>query len=130
MNATETTQLLTLIAAAEGRPEVNPAMAISWAFALDDIPFDVGQSALKDAFHAGEFGRINPQSIRRHAAPHLRRLARNVRSAKLRHLVPDEWPENRPLPPAAIERLKAEYEATNDRPDELDGGSSSEAIES
>jgi hypothetical protein len=114
VNAAEATDLLTILAAAEGRSEVNPAQAISWSFALDDIPADVAQAALREAFHAGETYRVTPQSIRKHAAPLMRRLAANVRSARIRGLVPPDWPETRPLPDAVRDRLAQEWEATND----------------
>jgi hypothetical protein len=115
MNAREATDLLTIIASAEGRSEVNEAQAISWAFALDDVPVEIAKHALQDAFRAGDTYRLNPQTIRKHAAPYLRRLAANVRSAKLRRLIPQDWPDTRPLPPAAAERLRLEFDATNDR---------------
>lgn len=117
MNAAEATDLLTLIAATENRSEVNAAQALSWSFALEDVPVDVARAALKDLWRAsGEQypGRITPQTLRKYAGPHLARLARNVRSAKLRGLVPADWPETTPLPPAAAERLRAEFDATND----------------
>jgi hypothetical protein len=117
MNAAEATQLLTLIAAAEGRSEVNPAQALSWSFALDDIPAEIAQAALRDAFHVGDAYRITPQTLRRHAAPLMRRVAADVRSAKLRGLIPDAWPETRPIPSEAADRLRAEFDSTNDRPE-------------
>lgn len=115
MNATEATDLLTILAAAEGRSEVNAAQALSWSFALEDVPVDVAKAALQDAFKAGDEYRITPQKLRKYAGPYLRRLAADVRSAKLRKLVPQDWPATRPLPPAAAERLLREFEQTNDR---------------
>lgn len=115
MNAAEATDLLTVIAAAEGRSEVNSAQAISWSFALEDVPVEIAQAALKDLWRETEHpGRITPQTLRRYARPHLQRLARNVRSAKLRGLVDDAWPEHRPLPDDAAEKLAAEFARTND----------------
>lgn len=119
MDIQDAGKLLTLIAAAEGR-EVNAAMAQGWAMYLDDIPFEVAEKAFHDAIHAGEIIRA-PQIIRRYAGVHLRRLAANVRSAKLRRYIPQDWPENRPLPPIALDRLRSEFDATNDLP-EIEGG--------
>jgi len=115
MNAAEATDLLTILAAAEGRSEVNAAQALSWSFALEDVPVEIAKAALQDAFKAGDVYRMTPQTIRKHAGPYLRRLAADVRSAKLRNLVPQDWPATRPLPPAAADRLLREFEATNDR---------------
>lgn len=113
MNATEAGQLLIILAAVTGR-EPNAAAAQGWAFALDDVPYEIAQDALRDALRSPDAAYVTPQTIRKHAAPLLRRLAASVRSARLRGYVPPDWPETRPLPPAAAERLRAEFEATND----------------
>lgn len=114
MNAVETTDLLTLLSALDNRIEVNPATALSWSFALDRIPAAVARDAVKAMVDAGDAYRITPQAISRYARPFMARLAADVRSARLRRLVPDDWPETRPLPDRAAAALAAEWAATND----------------
>lgn len=112
VNVTEAGQLLTITAAVTGRTP-TAAQAQGWAWALDDLPYPVAEQALRTALAEGETY-ITPPTIRRHARAHLRRLAADVRSARIRGLVPRDWPETRPLPPDAAAALAAEWAATND----------------
>lgn len=118
MTPREATELLTLISALDNRIEVNPATALSWSFALQEIPLDVARRAVKALVDAGDAYRFTPQAISKAARPFMQRLATDVRSAKLRHLVPDDWPPTRPLSDEVAERLAAEWFSTND-PDAL-----------
>lgn len=115
MTADEARDLLTLLSALDNRIEVNPATALSWSFALQEIPLDVAKQAVKALVEAGDAYRFTPQAIARSARPFMQRLATDVRSAKLRRLVPDDWPLSRPLPAGVAERLAAEWFANNDR---------------
>lgn len=113
MDATEAGKLLLILAAVTER-EPTAAKAQGWAYALDDLPYEIGEQALHAALRSPDAGFITPQTIRRHAAPMLRRLAADVRSAKLRGLVVKAWPETRPLPAEILQRLAEEWQATND----------------
>lgn len=113
MDATECGELLIILGAATGR-EPSAAQAHGWAFALNDVPFAVGKEALRAALQSPDSGYVTPQVIRKHAQPLLRRLAADVRSAKLRGLVAADWPERSPLPDDVAARLAAEWAATND----------------
>lgn len=113
MDALEAGQLLLILAATTDR-EPSAAKAQGWAYALEDVPFTVGEQALKAALRSPDAGYITPQTIRKHAAPLLRRLAADVRSAKLRGWIIPDWPEARPLPAEVAQRLAEEWAATND----------------
>jgi hypothetical protein len=112
MNPQEAATLLAMLSSIDNR-EVDAVRAQGWAFALDDIPFDVAKLALHDALHADDIGYIDHKAIRRFAAPHIRRIARDVKSAKIRGFIPDEWPDTRPLPAPITARLVAEWETNN-----------------
>lgn len=114
MDAIEAARLLTILAAVTDR-EPSAAKAQGWAYALDDLPYSVGEAALRDALHSADAAYITPQTIRKHAAPLLRRLAADVRSARVRGWVVRDWPETQPLPVEVTERLRAEWDDTNDR---------------
>lgn len=113
MDAKETGELLIILAAATGR-EPSSAQAHGWAFALEDVPFPVGKEALRAALQSPDSGYVTPQVIRRHAQPVLRRLAADVRSAKVRGLVAKDWPEREPLPEHVAQQLAEEWARTND----------------
>lgn len=116
MDITETAKLLTFYAGLTGK-EVNAAMAHTWSVVLEDIPYEIGYAALVQLVRSadGVYG-ITPAAIHKHAEPLLRRLARDVRSAKLRNWLPADWPETQPLPDVVRQRFKREFEATNDYP--------------
>jgi hypothetical protein len=114
MNAEEATQLLTVISAQDPRVEVNPAIALSWSWLLEDLSLDVAKRAFASLVDAGDTSRITPAALRKYAQPHLRRIATDVRSAKIRGLIPQDWPPTRPLPAAAQSALAREWSATND----------------
>lgn len=118
MNANEAKDLLLFLSAMDPRIEVNPATALSWSFALSEMPLPIARRAVKALIDAGDAYRFTPQAISKAARPFMQRLATDVRSAKLRHLVPDDWPPTRPLSDEVAERLAAEWFSTND-PDAL-----------
>lgn len=116
MNAQETMQVLLIVAGSQGRSEIPPAMAAAWAIAFEDVPVEIALQATKDALKAGGTLR-EPRDLKRHTDPLMHRLARAVRSAKARGLVPASHKPTQMLPPAAADRLRREFEATNDYPD-------------
>lgn len=118
MNTIEAGKLLAVLSAIDNR-EVDAVRAQGWSFALDDVSLEVGQLALKDALRATDAAYITPQVIRKYAAPHLRQIARDVKSCKLRGWLPDDWPDEKPLPADVRERLTREFFAGNDLPDEI-----------
>lgn len=129
MNAAEAGKLLTIYAGTTGR-EVTAGMAHGMAMVLPDMPYTIGEAALAEFLRSPEGGfALTPAMLQKYAVPILRRLARDVRSAKLRGWIPDSWPAERPLPDTVRQRFKREFEQTNDYPDALDGDTGPAAIE-
>lgn len=118
MNVDETGQLLAALAHVDNR-EVDSGRAAGWYLVLDDIPFEVGLIALRAALKVTPRIYIDAQVVREYAQPVMRRIARDVKSARVRGWVPKEWPDTKPLPPAVSQRLADEFAATNDSPDDI-----------
>lgn len=110
--------------AIDDRREVNAVIARSWADRFWDIPariiLDAGERVLDQG------GYIDPRSIKRELAIMRPAWESEVRSAKLRGLVSNDYPKSQPLPDAVAAQLHElrlrEFEATNDYPDEIEAG--------
>lgn len=114
--------LLSVLASLDPRVKFDAATAYGWAQALAAIPDEVLIPAGMAAARANDQGYpVNVGMIEKQAQPFLRRIARDVRSARIRHLVPDDWPDSRPIPAHAAEALAAEWAANNDGPAEITG---------
>lgn len=112
--------LLTALASLDPRVKFDAATAFGWAQVLRDVPDEVLVPAGFDAARANDYGGIiTVGMVEKHAQPHLRRIASDVKSAKLRRLVPADWPATQPLPDDVRKRLAAEWAANNDRPNEI-----------
>lgn len=120
MNAEETMKVLMVVVGSMGRNEVPPAMALAWTIAFEDVPPSIAMAGTREALKRGDLLR-EPRDLKRHTDPLMRHLAKDVKSAKTRGLVPDTWPSTRPLPTPVEQRLRAEWAATNDAPTAIEG---------
>lgn len=120
MNPTEALKLLAVLAEIDRR-EYNATTAQAWAWALDDIPYNLGLKAAKHAFKAGNY--VDIAAIEREVTKMRPQIEAEVRAAKLRGLIPDTWPKSQPIPDTAMEKLiearRRLFEANNDYPDEI-----------
>jgi hypothetical protein len=130
MNATDAAKLLSVLAELDRR-EFNAITAQAWAWALDDIPYNLGLQAAKNAYKAGSY--VDIAAIERQITRMRPQIESDVRAAKLRGLVADDWPKTQPIPDAAMDKLVAArkqlFEANNDYPDEIDGNSNPKEID-
>ncbi len=116
--------LLSKLASLDQRVRFDEYIADSWANTLRPIPDEVLVPAAEAAARAITNGQmVTVGLIEQHAQPFMRKIARDVRSARARGLVPDSWPENQPIPAHAREALRREFEQFNDYPDEIAVGS-------
>lgn len=120
MNAEETMRVLLVVVGSQGRSEVPPAMALAWTIAFEEVAYEVAMAGAREALKRGDVLR-EPRDLKRHTDPLMRHLAMDVKSAKIRGLVPDTWSKTRPLPTAVAERLRAEWAGTNDSPEVIEG---------
>lgn len=109
--------LLSMLSLADNR-RFDEGVAIGWSEFLYDLPDEVLIPAGRDAIRNSDTY-ITPQVIGKFAAPHMRRIASAVKSAKVRRLVPADWPATRPLPADIAARIADEWAANNDRPAEI-----------
>ncbi len=113
--------LLSVLASLDQRVRFDEVVAIGWSQALFDLPDEVLIPSAVAAARANRNGAmVTVGMVEEHAKPFMRRIARDVRSARIRGLVPREWPDNRPIPESAQEQLVREFEATNDYVEEID----------
>ena len=123
MNAKEAGQLLAILSAIDNR-EVDTTKAQGWAWALSDVPYSRGVEAAQRAIRAG-VRYIDVQAIRAQLKEMQPQLESDVRSAKARGIIPESWDKHQPLTHELEEQLRTirarEYEATNDRPEEITG---------
>lgn len=119
MNAIEATKLLAILSTVDKR-EFDATTAQGWAWALDDIPYSLALAAAKKAL---THGYVDIPAIQKQIRTMRLSIESDVRAAKLRGLIPDEWPRSQPLPDAVMDRLadarKQLFEANNDYPDEI-----------
>lgn len=112
--------LLSALASLDPRVKFDGATAAGWAAVLNAVPDEVlvaaGMDAARD--NAGGF-MITVGMIQKHAEPYMRKIARDVKSAKVRGWIPPTWPDTQPIPMQAREKLTAEFDRTNNRPDAI-----------
>jgi len=117
--------------AIDDRREVNAAIARSWADRFHDTPAYLVHDAAERVLENGAY--IDQQAVKKELRTMQPRLEADVRSARLRGLIGKEWPKDKPLDPATLDRLRElqrrEFEATNDYPDQISGGGTFGAIE-
>lgn len=112
--------LLSVLASLDQRVKFDQVIAVGWSQALYDLPDEVLIPAgLAAARSIRNGAMVTVGMIEDHAQPFLRKIARDVKSARLRGLVHESWPLNRPVPAEAQEALKREFLATNSLPDEI-----------
>lgn len=113
--------LLSTLASLDPRMKFDQATALGWAAVLNDVADEAlipaGIDAARDA---GGF-MVTVGLVEKHAQPYMRKIARDVRSARLRGWVPQNWPDTRPIPAEARQKLTREFDQTNNRPDEIEG---------
>lgn len=130
MNATDAAKLLSVLAELDRR-EFNAVTAQAWAWALDDIPYNLGLQAAKNAYKAGTY--VDIAAIERQITRMRPKIESDVRAAKLRGLIPDDWPKTQPIPDHAMDKLitarKQLFEANNDYPDEITGSDNPKEID-
>lgn len=116
MNASEALKLLSVLAEIDRR-EFNATTGQAWAWALEDVEYARGLEAAKRAMKAGE-KYIDLQTIQHQLRAMQPRLEADVRSAKLRGVIPDDWPKHKPLTLALEAELrhlqKIDYSIHND----------------
>lgn len=119
MNATEAAKLLSVLAAFDRR-EFNATTAQGWAWALDDVPYNLAMAAAKRAL---KHGYVDVPAIQKEIKAMRYGIESDVRAAKQRGLIADDWPKSMPLPDDVMGQLaearKRLFEATNDYPDEI-----------
>lgn len=121
--------LLSVLASLDQRVRFDDVVAIGWSQALYDLPDEVLVQAGVEAARANRNGSmVTAGMVHDHAQPAMRKIARDVRSAKLRGLVPQSWSDRQPIPVEAQERLRREFEGTNDYVDEIAAGGTTPAL--
>lgn len=124
MNATEAGKLLAILAAIDNR-ETDVTKAQGWAWALADVPYPRAVEAVQRAIRAG-VRYIDVQAIRGQLKDMQPQFEADVRSAKARGLIEEGWDKHEPLTEDLQRRLREiqarEWAATNDRPEEIQGG--------
>lgn len=107
--------------AIDDRREVNAAIARSWADRFWNVPAYLVHDAAERVLDNG--GYIDQQAVKRELAGMRNSIEADIRSAKLRGIVPAEHPKDQPLTPEQLERLQQAraglYAETNDRPEEI-----------
>lgn len=115
--------LLTALSALDPRVRFDAATASGWAAVLHRVPDEILVQAGMDAARGNEYsGLVTVGMVEKAAESYLIKIARDVKSARMRKLVPDDWPDNRPIPAEARERLTREYYATNSPADQIAAG--------
>lgn len=115
MNKAEAAHLLTLAGAFDRWIIVNDGTAGGWAYALENLPFELARVAVVDHYKGPNAHKaIMPADIIA-AVESAARLTRpqieaDVRSAKARGLVDQSWPDAQVLPDLVRERLAAARE--------------------
>lgn len=130
MNATEAAKLLAILAAVDRR-EFDTTTAQGWAWALPDATLEHALEAARRAMDTGSY--VDVTAIKTQLRAMRPRLEADVRSAKVRGLIPTDWPTSRPLPAPLEQRLRdaqhATWTATNDRPEQIAPPTASPAID-
>lgn len=112
--------LLTALASLDARVKFDAVTAYGWAQVLSNLPDEILVRAGFDAARANDYGGlVTVGMVEKHAQPYLRQIAADVKSARIRGLVPKDWPDNKPIPKAAQERLTRIFEETNDYPRDI-----------
>lgn len=118
MTPLDAANLLKLLSATDGRAS-SKETATAWAFALDDISYADALQALRahqrgehrhEFFshnHIRDFIEGRDRSDRRARRLDPDQVEADVRSAKLRGLLPADWPRGQALTPEVTERLAA-----------------------
>lgn len=103
MTIPEAAQLLALLSAFDGR-DVDAIQARAYAVILAEVPYANAVDIAMDLMKHGERF-VDGRSILAGYEAVKSRSRQQVRSAKLRGIVPLDWPESTPLTPDAKQRL-------------------------
>ncbi len=115
MNQREAGELLTIASAFDRWITVNDATSTAWAYALADVPADLGKRAVLAHYTGADAHKqLMPadiiKAVEREARLTRPQVEADVRSAKARGLIGQEWPEAKLLPDDVRGRLAAARE--------------------
>jgi hypothetical protein len=104
----ETKRLLAYIHGFDKR-ELSDLVAVSWTDVLEDIPFDDAKAAVKQFFLTPGHGYLEItdiiEAVQFASRQTEAQIEADVRVAKIKGIVPQEWPRSKALPPAEADAL-------------------------